>query len=39
MKICPKCGTVVEVEGKTTHYYWCPTCQKAVDPMEEDKVE
>ena len=33
-KICPNCGTVVEIGGeRTTHYYWCPTCQKAVDPI------
>ena len=37
MKICPKCGTVVEIGGEgTTHYYWCPTCKKAVDPIEEE---
>jgi uncharacterized Zn finger protein (UPF0148 family) len=38
MKICPKCGTVVEVEGRTTHYYWCPTCKKPVDPIEEEQT-
>ena len=36
-KICPNCGTVVEIGGeRTTHYYWCPTCQKAVDPITEE---
>jgi endogenous inhibitor of DNA gyrase (YacG/DUF329 family) len=35
-KICPTCGTVVTVEGKTTLYYWCSNCQKAVDPITEE---
>jgi len=35
-KICPTCGTVVTVEGKTTLYYWCSNCQKAVDPITNE---
>lgn len=31
MIVCKTCGNRVTVEGKTTHYYYCDKCKKAVD--------
>ena len=28
---CFKCGSKIKVEGRTTKYYYCKKCKKAVD--------
>jgi hypothetical protein len=29
---CSHCGGPLVVAGRTTHYYYCPACERAVDP-------